>query len=101
MDVNRQNVSQADQHFKLPNHNYVNIDKDSATLRLKKREDFLVQKLKILHPYGLNAELNFFPTNNQKSSYLFFWYMSTNVIFSADETLTLWDIGFKYLTFNL
>ena len=51
-DVNRQNALQADQHFKLPNHNFsqharftsneqldnMKIDKDLATLRLKKRE---------------------------------------------------------------
>ena len=35
------------------------IDKDLATLRLKKREDFWIETLKTLHPYGLNAELNF------------------------------------------
>ena len=33
------------------------IDKDLATLRLKKRKDFWIEKLKTLHPYGLNAEL--------------------------------------------
>ena len=51
-DVNRQNASQVDQHFKLPNHNFnqharltlieqldkMKIDKDLATLRLQKRE---------------------------------------------------------------
>ena len=53
-DVNRQNAPQVDQHFKLPYYNFnqharftlieqldhVNIDKDMATLWLKKREDF-------------------------------------------------------------
>ena len=72
-DVNRQNAPQADQHFKLPNHNFnqharftlieqlvnMRIDKDLATLRLKKREGFGIETLKTLHPYGLNAELNF------------------------------------------
>ena len=29
------------------------------TLRLKKREDFWIETLKTLYPYGLNAELNF------------------------------------------
>ena len=72
-DVNRQNAPQADQHFKLPNHIFnqharftlieqldnMRIDKDLATLRLKKREDFWIETLKTLHPYGLNAELNF------------------------------------------
>ena len=72
-DVNRQNAPQADQHFKLPNHIFsqharftlieqldnIRIDKDLATLRLKKREDFWIETLTTLHPYGLNAELNF------------------------------------------
>ena len=72
-DVNRQNPTQANQHFKLPNHNFsqharftlieqldnMRIDKDLATLRLRKREDFWIETLKTLHPYGLNAELNF------------------------------------------
>ena len=72
-DVNRQNAQQADQHFKLSNCNFhqharftlteqvdnVSIDKHLATLWLKKREDFWIQKLKTFHPYGLNAELNF------------------------------------------
>ena len=53
-DVNRQKVPQADQHFKLPNHNFnqrakftlieqidnINIYKDLATLRLKKLKLF-------------------------------------------------------------
>ena len=48
-DVNRQNAPQADQHFKLPNHNFnqharftlikqldnMKIDKDSAILRFR------------------------------------------------------------------
>ena len=68
----RQSASQADQHSKLPHHNLnqharftlieqldnVNIDKDLTTLRLKKREDFWIQKLKTLYPCGFNAELN-------------------------------------------
>ena len=72
-DVNRQNAQQVDQHFKLPNHIFnqharftlieqldnMRIDKNLATLRLKKREDFWIETLKTLHPYGLNAELNF------------------------------------------
>ena len=72
-DVNRQNAPRADQHFKLPDHNFnqharftlieqldnMRIDKDLATLRLKKRKDFWIETLKTLHPYGLNAELNF------------------------------------------
>ena len=72
-DVNRQNAPQADQHLKLLNHNFsqharftlieqldnLRIDKDLATLRLKKREGFWTETLKTLHPYGFNAELNF------------------------------------------
>ena len=70
--VNRQNAPQTDQHFKVPNHNFhqharfilieqldnMRIDKDLATLRLKKREDFWIETLKTLDPYDLNAELN-------------------------------------------
>ena len=72
-DINRQNAHQTDQHFKLSNRNFsqharftmieqldnMRIHKDLATLRLKKREDFWIETLKTLHPYGLNAELNF------------------------------------------
>ena len=36
-----------------------NKDKDLATLWLKQRRDFWIQKLKTLHSYVLNAELNF------------------------------------------
>ena len=58
----------------MPNHNFnqyarltsiehldnMKIDKDLATLPLKKREDFWIEKLKFLHPYRLNAaEINF------------------------------------------
>ena len=59
------------------------IDKDLATLRLKKHEDFWIGT-----------------PNNQKSVYLLFWYMFTNVIFSADGTLTSLDIDFEYMTSN-
>ena len=55
-NVNRQNAPLLDQHFKLLGHNFnqhakfnlieqvdnINIDKDLAALRLKKREDFLI-----------------------------------------------------------
>ena len=58
--VNKQNAPQADRHFKLPNHNFneharftlierlnnMRTDKDLATLRLKKREDFWIETLK-------------------------------------------------------
>ena len=73
-DVNRQNATQAGQHFKLPNLNFsqharftlieqldnMRIDKNLTTLRLKNPEDFWIETLKTLHPYGFNAELNFF-----------------------------------------
>ena len=42
-----------------------------------------------------------FPTNNQKSLYLLFRYLSTNMIFSADGTLTSLDIDFEYMMSNL
>ena len=72
-DFHRQNAPQADQHFKLPNHKFsqharftlieqldnMRIDKDLATHRLKKSENFWIETLKTLHPYGLNAVLNF------------------------------------------
>ena len=72
-DVDRHNAPQADQHFKLLNYNFnqdarfnlieqldnMRIDKDLATLQLRKREGFWIETLKTLHPYGLNAELNF------------------------------------------
>ena len=72
-DVNRQNTPQADQNFKLPNYIFsqharftlieqldnMRIVKDLATLWLKKYEDFWIETLKTLHPYGLNDELNF------------------------------------------
>ena len=72
-DLNRQNAPLPDQHFKLPGHNFnqhakfilieqldnINIDKDLAALRLKKREDFLILRVKTLQPNGFNAELNF------------------------------------------
>ena len=37
----------------------INIGKDLVTLRLKKREDFWILRLKTLQPDGVNAELNF------------------------------------------
>lgn len=36
-----------------------NIDEDLAALKLKKLEDFWIQKLKTLHLYDFNAEFNF------------------------------------------
>ena len=75
--MTRQNAPQADQHFKLPVHNFnqhaiftlidqldnVNIDKELATLQLRKREEFWIQKLKTLHPYGLKLD---FPNQQLK-----------------------------------
>ena len=72
-DVNKQSTPLVNQHFKLPGLNFnqyskfilieqldnINIDEDLATLRLKKREDFWLLRLKILQPDGFNAELNF------------------------------------------
>ena len=83
-DVNRQNAPLVDQHFKSPGHNFnqhfklpghnfnqhakfilterldnTSIDKDLATLTLKKREVFWILRLKTLQPDGFNAELNF------------------------------------------
>ena len=68
-DVNRQNAPQADYHFKLPHYNFnqnarftlieqldnMKINKDLATLRLKKREDFWIEILKTLHANGLKC----------------------------------------------
>ena len=85
-DVNRRNTPQANQHFKLLNHDFnqhgtftlteqldnIKTDKNSATLCLKKREDFWIEKLKILHPYCLNAKF-YFSTNNEKFLHLLFW----------------------------
>ena len=50
-DVNRKNATQADQHLKLPNHNF----NQHARFTLIEQ----LETLKTLHPYGLNAELNF------------------------------------------
>ena len=75
--MTRQNAPQADQHFKLPDRNFnqhaiftltdqldnVNIDKELATLQLRKREEFWIQKLKTLHPYGLKLD---FPNQQLK-----------------------------------
>ena len=72
-DIKRYEEPQADEHFKQTNYdlnqhdrfnlieqlNNVNIEKDLATLRLKKREDSWILQLKALHPYILNYELAF------------------------------------------
>ena len=60
-------------HFKIHGHNFMkhakftlieqlteisNVSKDTLKLRLKRREDFWIIKLKTLAPKGLNQELN-------------------------------------------
>ena len=72
-DVYKTNTPKADQHFKLPGHNFnrhakfklieqinsTELDKALLTFRLKKREDFWIHELKTLNPYGFHAELKF------------------------------------------
>ena len=78
-DVYKTITPEADQNFKLPGHNFNphakftliqqsnNTEervsnmwiKELATCRLKEREDFWIHNLKVLKPYGFNAELNF------------------------------------------
>ena len=62
-DIDRKNALQADQHFKLRKSildwTSMKIDRNLATLWLKKCDDFWIETLKILHPYSLNAEVNF------------------------------------------
>ena len=72
-DVNKQNLLQADQHFRLRGYNFnthakftlieqssdTNMGKELRKYRLKKREGFWIVKLKTLQPYQFNAELNF------------------------------------------
>ena len=71
-DVHKINTPEADQHFRLPNHNFnahakftlieqlnnIEPDKEMLRFRLKKREVFWIKKLKTLKPNGFNAELN-------------------------------------------
>ena len=72
-DVYKTNTPGADQHFRLPAHNFnrhtkftlteqlsnTELDKHLLTFRLKKRKDFWIHKLKTLKPHGFNSELNF------------------------------------------
>ena len=72
-DLNKQNLLQADQHFRLASHNFnkhtkvtlnvqlngTNMDKELLKYRLKKQEEFWIKKLKILKRQGFNAQLNF------------------------------------------
>ena len=72
-DVCKTNTPEADQHFRLPGHNFnrhtkltlikqlnnTELDKELLTFRLKKCEDFWIHKLKTLKPHGVNAKLNF------------------------------------------
>jgi len=71
-DVSKPNAIPACKHFAQNNHifkeharftlieqlNYTNISKETITSRLKERENFWIQTLKTLHPFGLNQELN-------------------------------------------
>ena len=72
-DVNNPKCIPADFHFRKPAHSFSlhakftlieqlsNIhtsDKEILTFRLKRREDFWIQKLESLSPKGLNPELN-------------------------------------------
>ena len=71
-DSKNQNNIPASKHFQTPEHIYErdakfilieqlkdqSIDKETQTQ--KAREIFWIKKLKTLHPYGLNKELNYF-----------------------------------------
>ena len=72
-DVNNPKSIPADFHFRKPGHSFnlhakftlieqlSNIhttDKETLKFRLKRREDFWIQKLETLTPKGLNQELN-------------------------------------------
>ena len=72
-DVNNPKSIPADLHFGKPGHSFnlhakfalieqlSNIhttDRDTLKFRLKRREDFSIQKLETLTPKGLNQELN-------------------------------------------
>ena len=72
-DVNNPKSITANLHFRKPGHSFdlhakftlieqlSNIhttDKETLKFRLKRREDFWIQKLETLTPKGLNQELN-------------------------------------------
>ena len=72
-DVNNPKSISADFHFRKPRHwfnlhakftlieqlsNIHTTDKETLKFRLKRREDFWIQKLETLTPKGLNQELN-------------------------------------------
>ena len=72
-DANNPKSIPADFHFRKPGHSFnlhakftlieqlSNIhttDKETLKFRLKRREDFWIQKLEMLPPNGLNQELN-------------------------------------------
>ena len=59
----------------------------------RKGKDFRIQKLRSLHPYGWILSL--IQPLIKNLCIHFFWYMSTNLIFSADELLTSLGIDFK------
>ena len=95
MIIARTLIEETYQQFNLPNHNFnqhvrftliehldnVKIDKDFEHLQFK--ETCRLLETKILHSYGLMLTL-IFPISNQISSYLLFWYIFNNIIFSAD-----------------
>lgn len=109
MIIARTLIEETYQQFNLPNHNFnqhvrftliehldnVKIDKDFEHLQFK--ETCRLLETKILHSYGLMLTL-IFPISNQISSYLLFWYIFNNIIFSADWLLPSLDIDFKCMT---
>ena len=109
MIIARTLIEETYQQFNLTNHNFnqhvrftliehldnVKIDKDFEHLQFK--ETCRLLETKILHSYGLMLTL-IFPISNQISSYLLFWYIFNNIIFSADWLLPSLDIDFICMT---
>ena len=71
-DITKHDAIPVCKHFNNPSHNFnthakftiieqlrtLNETKEELTLRLRKRENFWINKLNTLHPNGLNSELN-------------------------------------------
>ena len=71
-DINHPKAILACSHFKLPNHVFVEhakytiieqirdqmLNKEVLRARLRKRENFWIEKLETLYPKGFNQELN-------------------------------------------